>query len=172
MEYKYIGTIVATRGYSGEMKVSDLQLGLIDIKEDTKVKIGYSLNFSREFTLKKWRQTNKAAKVEIKGIKSDKDANDLIESGIFVLESDILESKYSTDSAHKLIGYNVINYETDELFGVVTDVLENPAHEILIINRNDSLIPIPFVKEYIKLTDNVKKEIDILIIDGIEELGL
>lgn len=171
MEYKYIGTIVATRGYSGEMKVSDLQLGLIDIKDDTKVRIGYSLNFSREFTLKKWRQTHKSAKVELAGIKSDKDASDLIESGIFVREKDILESKYTANSAHKLIGYKVINFETDEYFGEIEDVMENPAHEIIVVNTGDSFIPIPFVKEFIKMTDHTKKEIQVKIIEGINSLG-
>lgn len=171
MEYKYVGTIVATRGYSGEMKVSDLQFGLIDIKDNTKVRIGYSLNFSREFTLKKWRQTHKSAKVELSGIKSDKDANDLIESGIFVKENEILESKYKSDSAHKLIGYKVINFENDEFFGVIEDVMENPAHEIIIVNTGESLVPIPFVKEFIKMTDLSKKELQVKIIDGINSLG-
>lgn len=171
MEYKYVGTIVATRGYSGEMKVSDLQFGLIDIKENTKVRIGYSLNFSREFTLKKWRQTNKAAKVELAGIKSDKDADDLIESGIFVKENEILESKYAANSAHKLIGYKAINFENDEVFGEIEDVMENPAHEIILINTGESLIPIPFVKEFIKMTDHTKKEIQVKIIEGINSLG-
>jgi len=171
MEYKYIGTIVATRGYNGEMKVSDLQFGLIDIKENTKIRIGYSLNFSREFILKKWRQTNKAAKVELAGIKSDKDAIDLIESGIFVKENEILESKYSTDSAHKLIGYKVVNFETDELFGEIVDVMENPAHEIIIVNTGEALVPIPYVKEFIKMTDVSKKELQVKIIEGINSLG-
>lgn len=171
MEYKYIGTIVATRGYSGEMKVSDLQLGLIDINENTKVRIGYSLNFSREFSLMKWRQTNKSAKVELADIKSDKEAKDLIESGIFVKENEILESKYTTNSAHKLIGYKVINFETDDVFGVIEDVMENPAHEIIIVNTGESLVPIPFVKEFIKMTDHAKKEINVKIIEGINSLG-
>lgn len=171
MEYKYVGTIVGTRGYNGEMKVSDLQLGLIDINDNTKIRIGYSLNFSREFTLKKWRQTHKSAKVELSGIKSDKDANDLIESGIFVKENEILESKYKTDSAHKLIGFKVINFENDELFGEIEDVMENPAHEIIIVNTGDALVPIPFVKEFIKMTDNIKKELHVKMIEGINALS-
>lgn len=171
MEYKYVGTIVATRGYSGEMKVSDLQFGLIDIKENTKVRIGYSLNFSREFTLKKWRQTHKTAKLELAGIKNDKDAIDLIESGIFVKENEISESKYTSDSAHKLIGYKVINFENDELFGEIEDVMENPAHEIIVVNTGESLIPIPFVKEFVKMTDHAKKELQLKIIEGINSLG-
>ena len=58
-------------------------------------------------------------------------------------------------------------YHKDELIGVVSEILETDAHEILRIKRegaNDALIP--YVDRFIVDVDVDKKRIDIDVIEG------
>lgn len=171
MEYKYIGTIVSTRGFCGEMRVTDLQFGLISIEENTKVRIGYSLQFSREMTLKKWRQTNKSAKLELVEIKTEDSALDLLESGIFIEENNIQHKNNQSISTNQLIDYKVIDNETNNEVGYVEDYLELPANDVILVNIEDKSIPIPMVDEYIIKIDDRNKKIKINFINGITSLN-
>ncbi len=172
MEYKYIGTITGTRGYSGEMRVSDLQFSMIEIKENSKIRIGYSLNFSKEVNLKKWRQTRKSAKIEIKGINDNKQAADLIESGVFIKDDDIKIKTLIGNDVHYLMGYTAIDNISKEKIGEIVDILELPANDVIVIDIGTKNIPVPYVEEFIKSTDEVNKIIFVELVDGLSNLSM
>jgi len=172
MEYKYIGTIVGTRGFKGELRVSDLQTEIINIEPDTIVRIGYSLKFSKEFKLLSWKQTNKSAKLILVGINNEQDGKELIENGIFINSNDIKINRTKSYINDKYISYLAVNYESSEPIGEVIDYLDLPANDLLIIKNNGKEIPIPFVKEFIKKVDNKNKIIKIKLIEGITSLSL
>lgn len=65
-----------------------------------------------------------------------------------------------------IIGFNV--YNENLLIGTLTDVVNNGAHDILVINSvNNARIMVPFVDEYVKDVDLDNKKIMIETITGL-----
>ena len=171
MGYNYIGTITNVRGYEGEMRITDLQVDLISINVGTTVKVGYSLNFSRDFTLTKWRQTRKSAKIEIKGVKSDKAALEFLEHGIFVDEKDI-SYKNQGKNNHEWINFDIYDINTGALLGKIVEIWKLPANDVFLMDTGEAIIPVPIIKDVVKKINYKLKLLRIEMIDGLTEIAL
>lgn len=57
-------------------------------------------------------------------------------------------------------------YQKDDLIGVVSDIMEVPQGIVLEINTSAKTILVPYVEEFIKKTDPLKKRIDMELIEG------
>ena len=65
-----------------------------------------------------------------------------------------------------MIGFSV--YNEDLLIGKLTDIINNGAHDILVIkSSNNDRIMVPFVDEYVKKVDLDNKKIMIETIEGL-----
>ena len=65
-----------------------------------------------------------------------------------------------------IIGFTV--YNEDLLIGELTDIINNGAHDILVIkSSNNDRIMVPFVDEYVKKVDLDNKKIMIETIEGL-----
>ena len=65
-----------------------------------------------------------------------------------------------------IIGFAV--YNEDLLIGELTDIINNGAHDILVIkSSNNDRIMVPFVDEYVKKVDLDNKKIMIETIEGL-----
>jgi 16S rRNA processing protein RimM len=65
-----------------------------------------------------------------------------------------------------LIGFNVVD-QTGQQVGKVSDIMENPANDILIISDGDKEHLIPLVDDFVTLFDFEKKQVTINLIDGL-----
>ena len=65
-----------------------------------------------------------------------------------------------------LIGFNVVD-QAGKKVGEVSDIMENPANDILIIADGDKEHLIPLVDDFVTLFDFEKKQVTINLIDGL-----
>ena len=65
-----------------------------------------------------------------------------------------------------LIGFNLID-QAGKKVGKVSDIMENPANDILMILDGDKEHLIPMVDDFVTLFDFEKKQVTINLIDGL-----
>ena len=159
MEYLYIGKLVNTHGIKGEVRL------LSNFRHKDKVFIKdfkfYVGKDKKEYIVEAYR---KHKNFDMVLFKDNHDIN-LIEhlKGSFVyINKEDLKLDKNTYLSVDLIGFNVII--NDKLIGTISDVLDTPANEVLILNNG---IMIPYVDAFIKNVDITKKEVVVNDVKGL-----
>ena len=159
MEYLYIGKLVNTHGIKGEVRL------LSNFRHKDKVFVKgfkfYVGKDKKEYIVETYR---KHKSFDMVLFKDNYDIN-LIEhlKGSFVyINKDDLKLDKNTYLSVDLIGFNVII--NDKLIGTITDVLDTPANEVLVLDSN---VMIPYVDAFIKSVDINKKEVVVNDVKGL-----
>lgn len=159
MEYLYIGKLVNTHGIKGEVRL------LSNFRHKDKVFVKgfkfYVGKDKKEYIVETYR---KHKNFDMVLFKDNYDIN-LIEhlKGSFVyINKDDLKLDKNTYLSVDLIGFNVII--NDKLIGTITDVLDTPANEVLVLDSN---VMIPYVDAFIKSVDINKKEVVVNDVKGL-----
>lgn len=159
MEYLYIGKLVNTHGIKGEVRI------LSNFRYKDKVFIKgfkfYVGKDKKEYTVETYR---KHKNFDMVVFKNNYDIN-LIEylKGSFVyINKEDLKLDKNTFLSVDLIGFNVII--NDKLIGVISDVLDTPANEVLVLDNN---LMIPYVKTFINTINVDKKEVIVNDVKGL-----
>lgn len=167
---KYIGTIVNTKGFKGEMTVDDILEDNIYLEEGTKVQIGYSLNFSTPMTVKTFKIKGKKGVLNLNGINDNIQGKKLKEMGIFVDPEDI-KIKEKEILMDELLGYEVIALnEGNRNIGKVKEVWHLPANDVILVGTENGDNPIPHTDEIVKMIDKEQEKIFIEVIPGLLDL--
>ena len=139
MNYLYIGKLVNTHGIKGEVRI------LSNFRHKDKVFVKgfkfYVGKDKKEYVVETYR---KHKNFDMVVFKDNYDIN-LIEhlKGSFVyINKDELKLDKNKFLSVDLIGFDVII--NDKTIGVIKDVLDTPANEVLVLDNN---IMIPFIKE-------------------------
>lgn len=159
MEYLYIGKLVNTHGIKGEVRL------LSNFRHKDKVFVKgfkfYVGKDKKEYIVETYR---KHKSFDMVLFKDNYDIN-LIEhlKGSFVyINKEDLKLDKNTYLSVDLIGFNVII--NDKLIGTITDVLDTPANEVLVLDSN---VMIPYVDAFIKSVDINKKEVVVNDVKGL-----
>jgi 16S rRNA processing protein RimM len=170
MAFKYIGTITGTSGFDGGLIVKNTPLNIENIKEKSVVRIGFSENFSEEYVLNSCDYFNSDCKIYLEGVSSKEQALTLKENGIFVDEKDIVLTNKNLFLAEDLIGCSVYNNETKNFIGIIKEVMELPANDVWLVKTEAGDLPLPFIDDVVKFVDIKTKRIEIILIEGLNEL--
>jgi 16S rRNA processing protein RimM len=166
-EWVLVGTIVGTKGLDGSLKVHSS----IRIVEPTLCLVGFSLNFANEYPVEKWEQSKaRYSYVKLKGIDNIEEAKKLIEKGIFVKKSSIEAQIPENITYNELYGFVVIDINNCSQVGTIVGVEENPGNNLLVIEKENDTIYIPFVEQFIHKIDRDKKTVFIKSIEGLLDL--
>ena len=159
MEYLYIGKLVNTHGIKGEVRL------LSNFRHKDKVFVKgfkfYVGKDKKEYIVETYR---KHKNFDMVVFKDNYDIN-LIEhlKGSFVyINKEDLKLDKNTYLSVDLIGFNVII--NDKLIGTISDVLDTPANEVLLLSSN---VMIPYVDAFIKSVDINKKEVVVYDVKGL-----
>ncbi|MFQ6609188.1 MAG: ribosome maturation factor RimM [Fidelibacterota bacterium] len=122
-----------------------------------------------DFRINKVRYIPTAAIALLDKICSVEDA-EVLRGGIISVKRDLLpelteEEYYLTD----LIGFTVNDHQQKRI-GLVEDVMNLPANDVLILNYQEKELMIPLVDEFILLIDFEEKIVTVNVIDGLLEL--
>lgn len=155
----YIGNISKTHKLAGALKVhtkfnnlEDLILLNVFLKKDDDYKL---------LKIKNIRNTNSnSALFEFENIDNIDEAKKLISYKIYVRKD--LVPNYVEEENY--ISYEV--YQENEFIGLVEDILETAAHEILVVDHNGSEVLIPFIDVFVKEIDNNNRKINVKLIEG------
>jgi ribosomal 30S subunit maturation factor RimM len=162
-DYLFVGTIVGLKGLDGTLKVaSDDDFY---IKSNAKVRVGYSLNFSEEFTLLSYKITSsKYNYIKLLEIDNIAKAKKLIEKGVFAFEQDTIRTK--NEAIENSIGYQVIDIITEKVIGTALEIVPNPGNDLILVSTEQGEFYLPFVDAFVKKFDNEGKCIYVELIDG------
>ncbi len=169
MEYKYVGTISGIKGYKGEIILSDCPEWKIQLDLNTKIKIGYSEKFSKNYTIKSFSSGKGFGSVCLLEITNDKEAVTFKEQGVFVAES-ALQRKKGDVFAGEFNGFKVLNSKTGELLGTVKEYWQLPANDCILVETKNGDLPVPFIDDFVKSINKRSRIIKINIIDGLMDL--
>ena len=145
MKFIRVGKIVNTHGIKGELRIlSDFRHKDKVFVKDMKVYVGKK---KQEFIINSYRFHKIFDMVTFNGFNNINDVEYLKGDYVFINEED-LKLDNGEIYSEKLIGFKaMIN---DKEIGVVTEIIDTPANEVLRINEK---ILVPYVKSFIKEID-------------------
>ncbi|MCQ2435561.1 MAG: ribosome maturation factor RimM [Clostridia bacterium] len=164
-EYLEIGKIVNTHGIAGEIKLEPWCDSPDDLKKISTVYVG-----TNEYRITSVRiLPNGYALVKIDDI-NDIDAAMTLKNKVLTAHSDTIPKKDGAIFIADLIGLDVIDAESGEVYGTLSDVIKPAAQELYVITTPRGDVMIPNVDAFIKKRDT-EKGIFISAIPGLFDIG-
>lgn len=160
-EFIEIGKIINTHGVTGEIKIEPWADSSKTFKQ---IKTYYVDN--KPLTATKIRDFNQFILMKLDGIESMNDALHLKNKVLYVKRSD-LKIEDGKILRCDIIGLPVVDKSTSVVYGVVSDILDYPAHSIFVIKTDKGETLIPNVKEFISEIND--KNVVITPIEGFFE---
>ena len=170
MPHIYIGTIVQSRGFKGEIFVNDVPREIKKLSPGSRLLIGFSEQFARSYTLSGWKKVSGGAVLHLKEIESDKGALALREQGIYIDEADIRKSNTGIRMASDIIGCKVSDADTGQFIGEISDVWYMPANDVWVVDTENGDLPVPVIDDVIKFVDIESKIVKIYLMPGLMDL--
>lgn len=159
MNYLYVGKLVNTHGIKGEVRL------ISNFKHKDKIFIPnfkiYVGKQKKEYVIESYRKHKNFDMLIFKGFYDINLVEHLKGSFVYINKDDLKLDK-NTYLAVDLIGFNVII--NGKLVGVINDVLDTPANEVLVVNDK---VMIPYVKAFIKEIDFDKKKVIVNYVRGL-----
>lgn len=109
--------------------------------------------------------------VKLEDIDSVEEAEDLQGARLFLPLDALPELEKDQFYYHQVIGYHV-NDEISGPIGVVKDIFETSAHDLMSINHKGKEILIPMADEIIKSVDHINKIIQVNLPEGLLDIYL
>ena len=160
MKEVYIGKIVNTHGIKGELRIiSDFKYKEAIFKPDFILYVGKK---REPLTIVSYRKHKDYDMVIFSGINDINDALPYKGEDVYVNRDDLKVDGYVNED---LIGLEV--YSNDKYIGVITNIIDNGAHEILVIDKNGVNNLVPYVDEFINKIDINNRKIYINEIEGL-----
>ena len=151
MEYLYIGKLVNTHGIKGEVRLlSKFRHKEKVFVKDFKFYVGKD---KKEYIVETYRRHKNFDMVLFKD-NYDINLIEHLKGSLVYINKEDLKLDKNVFLSIDLIGFDVII--NDKLVGVINDVLDTPANEVLVLDTGDM---IPYVNAFIKNIDMGKKRV-------------
>lgn len=163
-----IGKLAGTHHLKGAMKVN-FEIDNPEIIANEKVIVEDRNGIQKIFTIKNIsRLVGNRWIIEFEEVKNKSDAGVLSGSSIKIRREllGLAEDEYLLVD---LIGMDVIDINTDENIGKVLEIMDSPAHDILIVEDEKFEAMIPNIEEFVKEINFDKKVISVDLIEGLRE---
>lgn len=167
MKLLTIGKIAGTHHLKGAVKVI-ANINDVSILLDNKVVIENNENHQRILSVKNVSKLveNKWI-VEFKEITNKTDAG-LLNGNFIKIKRDLLDIQEDEYLLNDLLDMQVVDVDKNELLGNVVDIFETAAHDILVVESPKYEIMIPHIDEFVKKIDFEKREIYVILIEGMK----
>jgi 16S rRNA processing protein RimM len=123
----------------------------------------------REAQVEFFRRQHGNCVLKFRGIDTIEAAEKIVGAEIRILRSELLPLDEGSFYTFQLKGCSV--YDKGEYIGVVNDVLDTGAAEILKVDRDDDETLIPFAQSYLKNVDLAQRRIDVDLPEGLREIN-
>ena len=160
MKEVYLGEIVNTHGIKGELRI----ISGFKYKQDV-FKKGFCLYIGKDrsmFIINNYRPHKNYDMVMLEGISDINEALIYKGESVYINREDLNIDGYILED---LIGLDV--YSEDRFVGNVYEIINNKAHDILVVVNDCRKNFIPLVDEFIKFVDIEHKKIMINEIEGL-----
>ena len=148
-EYLEAGKIVTTHGIRGEVKIMPYTDSPELLAEFDRLFIGKN---KEELYIERSRVFKNMVIAKIEGIDTP-EAAEKLRSKVLYMHRDDLELDDDTYFIQDLIGLEVRDADTDEVYGKIADVLETGANDVYVIKGEDREYLIPAIADVVVSTD-------------------
>jgi 16S rRNA processing protein RimM len=166
-DYIELGKITAPVGIKGELRVfpyTDEQTRFSAVKK--------LLAGGREYAVESVRYQKDMVVLKLKGVDDRNAAEALRNQLLTISRDDIWDNPEDTYFVKDLVGMKVVS-EDGKPIGTLSNVLENPAHDLYEISPEDTSKPaflVPAVKEFILDVDLENRVMTIHLMEGLDSL--
>ena len=169
-EYIHIGKLVAAHGLKGELVLKHALGKRTDFKNAEaifveKLKDQYLPYFHQNSIVKNDTETI----VKLESVDTKEAAAILVQKKVWLTKNDF-EKFVSKNAPVNLLGFMVFNNK--EKLAAVESVIEQPLQILLQITMNSKEVLIPVNEETLKKIDRRKKEVHVVLPDGLLEMYL
>lgn len=168
--YIHIGKIVATHGINGGLVIKHSLGKKTDFKTASaifiEVKKDEQLPYFHENTIVK---NNEESIIKLEGVDTKEAASRLLQKKIWITKQDF-EKLVSKNAPVNLTGFIVFNHT--EKLGAIEAVIEQPQQILLQLTINNKEVLIPVNESTLKNIDRKKKEVHVVLPDGLLEIYL
>lgn len=167
MDLVTIGKITGTHHLKGAVK-ANISLSDPSIIVGERVMIEKSNGEKKILTVKKLSNlvADKVV-IEFEEITNKTEGN-LLAGGFVKLNRDILGMTEDEYLLEDLLGMSVVTTE-NEVIGTVVDIMDTAAHDIIVVEDEDTETLIPNVEHFVKDIDFEKKEILVNLLEGMRD---
>lgn len=166
--YIIVGKIRKPFGLDGFTFVEPLTFSVDRFFELQNCFVGDNENHLVPVTVQKVEIKGKKLIIKFEGKNSRTDIEKFTNHYIFIDEALSIKLPKGKYFFHQLIGLSVFDKEGNSL-GVVKNILELPAHSVLVIDYFGKEVLVPNIKEFIHIVNISKKELVLNVIDGLFE---
>ncbi|MDR1003040.1 MAG: ribosome maturation factor RimM [Oscillospiraceae bacterium] len=163
-KYLEVGKIVSTHGINGEVRV----LPWADSPQFlTKFKLLYFKDGAEEKKVLSSRVHKTLVLIKFEGVEDVRAADELRDSVVYIDRDDVNlpEGSYFIQD---LIGLEVQDNDSGELYGEITDVIQNRANDVYCMrHKNGKEYLIPVIDDVVKRTDLEEKKVYIFKMKGL-----
>lgn len=148
-EYLEAGKIVTTHGIRGEVKIMPYTDSPDLLAEFDRLFMGKE---HREVNIERSRVFKNTVIAKIEGVDTPEEAEKL-RSKVLYMHRDDLELDEDTYFIQDLIGLEVRDADTDEVYGKIADVMQTGANDVYVIKGNDREYLVPAIADVVGSTD-------------------
>ena len=160
MKEVYLGSIVNTHGIKGEVRIlSDFKYKDLVFIPGFKLYVGKT---KEELVIRSYRKHKNFDMVTFEGIDDINDVLGYKGESVYINRDDIVVDGYINED---IIGFDV--YSNNNLIGNALEVINNGAHDILVIKGEHKKYMIPFIDKFIDNVDIENSKISINEIEGL-----
>ena len=162
-EFLEAGKIVNTHGIRGEVKIMPYTDTPELLAEFDRLFMGRNKD---EVTIVRSRVFKNMVIAKIEGVDTPEDAEKL-RNKLLYMHRDDLELGEDTYFIQDLIGMEVRDADSDELYGVIDDVMQTGANDVYVVKSGDKELLVPAIADVVISTDIDGNVMTIRPLDGL-----
>ena len=161
-----VGYVLKPHGIRGDVKIEAVSSYPERFKDLEYVYI-HNNNIRQIYHIQRTRISGRFVYIKFESITSRTEAEKLRGAEVLVDQKDLIQPSKDEFFIHDLIGCRVLSDE-DETLGIVSDVMQMPANDVLVVKSSDNKeLLLPVIKSVIKRVDIAEKKISIHLLEGL-----
>lgn len=161
-----IGEILKGYGLKGQMQVMLRGVDVADLDAVTEISAILADESVQTLTLEKFHSAGRKLIMTLANVTDRMTVDKLVGAILLVPASQLPESNADEQPTSDLIGYGAYTMDGDRI-GIVNEVLELPASDVLQVTHDGRDVLIPLVDEFVKEIDRVERRLKIFVIEGL-----
>lgn len=174
MEFIEVGYVADVFGVKGQVKA---KMDVYDIQEYRKKKSFFlrkrhATTEPEKFIVEKFEaKTHIDSVITFTGVDTREKAENLIGYTMYISDAELPKLKEEEFYYFEVIGFE-INDEKQGILGVVKEIYELPAQDVIVMHYKDKDVMIPMTKEFVLRADKVNKQMITNLPAGLVEMYL
>ncbi len=161
-----IAKVLKSVGVHGEIKLKPLTHDLDRFKKLQTVWVGIDQESVASHSVQFVRMVQDYPHVRVEGISDPETANTFRGQYVFVDDSETVQPQSGSFFIHDIIGLNVVTTD-GEVIGTIREVLDFPANDVWVVDRQSKELLLPAIKEIVREVDLKQKRVVIQPMKGL-----